>query len=251
MKKILENLFTTVKAYQELIKSTILTIQMALIIYLVYKTHQIKTEMFNSIQKVNSTITNGLKEIDLSPAEKVGELNAKILNKIEKLEKFNIEFLNNDKFTKGNEAILKMLELQKNTLAQAQPTINIVNESSTKPLVIGAIVVIVLAVSCVWYFAPKVLYITTTQLGKLNLVVSELLRYLPGSNCANGTTFLPRLKLKIVTEITNGQPVHTIISSDGTRQLLEEFLATYSSVAASAAPIIDFVPQSGINIMGL
>lgn len=93
-----------------------------------------------------------------------------------------------------------MLELQKTTLSE--PTINIINELSTKSLVIGLILLVVFTVSCILYFSPEVLYVTTAQLGKVNFIVSELLRYIPDSNSTCATIYLINVGLKIVTEIT-------------------------------------------------
>jgi hypothetical protein len=234
MEQTIKNIVSIIKTYGEIIKISISAIQISLVFYLMYKINRVRVEMLDSLENVNS--------------------------KVESLDFNFIESINNNKFKESNEVILKMLELQSKTAASSHlPVINIVNESSTKPVVIGSLILIALTVSCIWWFGPKVLYITTTQIGKINLIVSELLRFIPGSNSAEATTFLTKLNLRVVTTIDKGIPYHRVITSDDVSYGLEEFLLkmpwyaskSVASVAENAPDITDFLTKSGVDLTGL
>ena len=245
MEKTIKNLMSIIKTYEGIIKTSISTIQMSLFLYLVYKINKIEVEMLDSITKINSKMENSIDKVN---------------SKVESLDLTNTEYINNTKLKESTEVVLKMLELQsKAATSHNIPAINIVNESSTKPVIIGSLILIVVTVSCIWWFGPKVLYVTTTQLGKVNLIISELLRFMPGSNSAEATTFLTKLNLKIVTTIDKGIPHHRVITSDDVSYGLEEFLLKmpwYNSksvidVTDTIPEIIDIVAKSSIDITGL
>jgi sugar-specific transcriptional regulator TrmB len=91
------------------------------------------------------------------------------LNKIKiVLKKIKISQMESFKTSeKVSELILKMIESQQET-AIIQPPIIIINESVTKTIVMGILVVLFISIACAWCLAPRVILVTTTQIVKLN-----------------------------------------------------------------------------------
>lgn len=253
MELFMKNLVSAVKASREIIRTSISVIQMSLTLYLIYKMNKAQVEMLNNIEKVNAKMLESMSEINSKVLKNIGKVNSKV-------ESLDLNFINNVKSKESNEVILKMLELQAKTAASHNvPSVNIVNESSTKPVVIGVLILVVVAVSCIWWLAPKVLLITTTQLGKVNLIISELLRFMPGSNSAEATTFLNKLNIKIITTIDKGIPHHKVITSSDKSYGLEEFLTNSSLYPPSyrtgmdggIPEIMSAVTNSGVDFTSL
>lgn len=153
-----------------------------------------------------------------------------------------------------------MLEFQSKVAASHQaPAISIVNESYTKPLIICSLILIAATVSCVWWFGPKVVYFSVSQFNKLHFMVLDLLRYLPGSDSAEGTTFLTKLNLRVETTITNGMPSHKIITAGDVSYGLEEFLLkvpgygakSVVDVTGNISEVAAVVTSTGVDISSL
>jgi hypothetical protein len=110
------------------------------------------------------------------------------------------------------------------------PSVNIVQESNVKPLVIGAVIIVSIVVLCTCYFAPKIAMVTNAKFTELQWVFSEILRYIPGSNSATGTCHLDgAVNYRISTQIISGIPKHTIYNTqDGSSQDLAEFIIKLS-----------------------
>jgi hypothetical protein len=252
----IRNLVFTLKSYSEIIKISISAIQMSLVLYLMYKLNRLKADMLDGIENGNHKMLNGIENVNSKVLNGLENVNSKV----ELLDLNFIKSIKDIKFKESNEVILKMLELQSKTAASSHlPVINIVNESSVKPVVIGTVILVVLTVSCIWWFSPKVWYITTTQLGKVNYIISELLRLIPGSNSAEATYFITRCNLKIVTTIDKGIPYLKVINHNDVSQGLEEFILQHaphlvnavSNVTEAVPTVVDVITKSGIVVTGL
>lgn len=259
-----------IKNYNETIKLFLSITQTSLIIYLVYKINKTQVEMLETVTRANTNLRekmelfnskfiesiNSNNSAQVKMLEKAQKTNAKIDGKLEainsKMKSLDLSFIesmnnnnnNSIRFKESNEVVLKMLELQNKVAAESSvPAINIVNESYTKPVVIGAFVLVALTAACVWWLTPKVLLITVTQLEKLNYIVSEISRFLPGSNSAEGITVLTKLGIRIVTKITKGTPELTVLKLDDTAMSLEAYILELISrgVVESGANVIEIV----------
>lgn len=267
-----------IKNYNETIKLFLSITQTSLIIYLVYKINKTQVEMLETVTRANTNLRekmelfnskfiesiNSNNSAQVKMLEKAQKTNAKIDGKLEainsKMKSLDLSFIesmnnnnnNSIRFKESNEVVLKMLEFQNKVAAESSvPAINIVNESYTKPAVIGAFVLVALTAACVWWLTPKVLLITVTQLEKLNYIVSEISRFLPGSNSAEGITVLTKLGIRIVTKITKGTPELTVLKLDDTAMSLEAYILELISrgvveSGANVTEIVGTVSNSGI-----
>lgn len=148
----------------------------------------------------------------------------------------------------ANKTILKMLEAQQHT----QPTITILNESTTKPLVIGALILIVVSCGFAWYYVPKIVVMTLSQFNQFQYIVNEVLRYIPGSNTATATTYIPSLHIRMITTITRGSAHHSVHDTKLNQTFeLQDYLVKFLINQNTTIEVAECITKNGLNITGL
>jgi hypothetical protein len=237
-------------------------LQLSLLTYLLYRLNEYRLHLLNNIDQKFAIMHSALeknKELLINKFEKTEnkliESTSKLQESLTKtkaiLQKIDLTQIQSfETSEKVSKLILKMVESHQKA-SIAQPSSITIIESSSKPIVIGIVVIIVFSSVFVWWYTPKIILITTTQLGKINLIVSELLKYIPSSNSASGQTFIPQLGIRINTDITNGITTHTVTDTlNQATYTLEQYL---SKVLPNPTTIIDIptVTDTGVNVAGL
>lgn len=211
-------------------------VKLSVLIYSIYYLNECRLSMLKDVENKLAIMHTSLeksKELFINKFEKT---EIKLIESSEKWEEsFNktkillkkIKISQMESFQnseKVSELILKMVESQQKAAA-IQPPITIMDESVVKPIVMAILAVLCLSIVCTWWYAPKIILVTTTQIAKLNLIVSELVQYIPRSNSAKGTSFVTELGIRINTEVIRGISNHTVTETLTQKTFtLEEYL---------------------------
>jgi hypothetical protein len=143
----------------------------------------------------------------------------------------------------------KMLEAQ---IAASQklaaPSVQIVQESNVKPLVIGAFVLLSGIIVCSYYLVPKIAVITVAKFTELQWVFTEIIKHIPGSNSATGVCHLKGVPFyKVVTKVRGGISKHVIQDTrDGSTHDLGDFIL---NISASPRPTPTINLSDVVNIV--
>jgi hypothetical protein len=207
----------------------------------------------SSLEKSKELLINKFEKTEIKLIESATKLEENLSKTKIVLKKIKMSQMESFKTSERvSDLILKMVESnQKATMIQ--PPITIINESTTKPIVIGILIILSISIVFTWWFAPKIVLATTSQVAKLNLIASELLKYIPGSNSAKGSTFIMDLCIKIETEIINGKSSHTVIETLTQKtytleEYIDKVLVKSSSLVGETATIIT---ETGQDVSGL
>lgn len=237
-------------------------LNMSLLVYVFYaldrKVSAVKTQVGtvkdNVIESIIAITDSSFANISKQLSQEIRLENATLieihLKKMEELKEVltaNHGILIQKTSAKTDQLILKLLDIQATaSKSLGAPTVHIYQESSTKPLVIGGLIFLAIVFAGSYFIVPKVAMMTASQWVKFQYFVSEVVRYIPGYNTAEGVFHVDgHPHFKIITEITRGIPYHTVHDTRyDTQEPLSSFIenllnsATDSSSVTSAVELL-------------
>lgn len=271
----MQNLLTQILKEYILKERVSLTTQLntLLLIYVVTKVTQLKVQVSDSVAKTKKAVVevtgNAITSLNktISSFEKVAETQNNMLelnaNKVEalsrhlnKMEKSIAEMSKvfDLKTSMSNDMVTKLISTQ-------QPAVTVVNESISKYVLIGSLVLLGLIALGGVYLAPKITLVSGKTFGMLNYTLSEILKHSPWAptNTGTGVVTYTEAKVRITTEIINGLAQHMVtkLSAQGLSNKipLEQYLLELAgaglgsdSAMSKTIEVADIITKSGVNI---